>query len=188
MAVAVLAAVLSAGCGIPTGAAKPIAKSDVPFHLLDPSASPTTTAPPPVVGVAETIFLVAPDNQHLVAVERDVAVPANLSEVLGALLAGPTAVEQANGIATYLSGSKTQVSTSVAADVATVNFAVNPVQPVGPAQTLAIAQVVYTVTQQPGIDQVLIHIDGQAVQVPVANGAEVPGPVNRFDYLPQAPT
>ncbi len=57
------------------------------------------------------------------------------------------------GITTYVSGSRTQVSVSVSAGVATVDFAVDPVQLVGPDQTLAIAQVVYTVTQISGISR-----------------------------------
>ncbi len=183
-----LAAALALGaCGIPTGAARPIPRSDVPFRLLDPGSTPSTTAGPPAVGVAEPVYLVAPDQQHLVALERDVPVPATLTEIVGALLEGPTSAEQADGITTFVSGNRTQVSTTLAGSVATLDFAVNPVQVVGPDQVLAVAQIVYTVTQQPGITQVLFQIAGQPVEVPVASGAQVPGPVNRFDYLPQAP-
>ena len=53
--------------------------------------------------------------------------------------------------------------------------------------TLAIAQIVYTVTQQPGVTGVTFTIAGKAVEVPTAAGAQVPGPVSRADYLPQAP-
>ncbi|MBV8463028.1 MAG: GerMN domain-containing protein [Acidimicrobiales bacterium] len=183
----VAAAAVLAGCGIPAGGAKPIPRADVPFHLLEPGTAVTTTTGPPAVGVAETVFLVAPDQQHLVAVERDVPVPASLTDVLGALLEGPTSAEQAAGYSTFVSGNRTQVTASVTGGVATVNFSVNPVQVVGPQQTIAVAQIVYTVTQQPGINQVLFHIAGQAVGVPVANGTQASGPVSRFDYLPQYP-
>ncbi len=190
LAVTVTALVLG-GCGIPvSGAAKAIPKSAVPFHLLDP-ATTSTTGPPvaPAVGAAETIFLVAPD-QHVVPVSRDVRVPANLSDVLGALLEGPTATESADGLQTFLvAGSRADVTATVTGGVATVDFAVDPVNVdvVGPDQTLAIAQVVYTATQQPGVKSVAIQIAGHPTGVPVASGAQVPGPVNRFDYLPQAP-
>ena len=40
---------------------------------------------------------------------------------------------------------------TVAGGIATVDFTANPVQVVGTDQTLAIAQVVYTATQQPGV-------------------------------------
>jgi spore germination protein GerM len=189
-AAAVLLTVLVlAGCGIPNGGAKAIPTADVPFHLLDPATTSTTTQPgPPAVGVAETIFLVAPDQQHVTPVVRDVPVPASLTQILGALLAGPTSVEQASGIATFVSGNRNQVTASASGGVATVNFATNPVQLVGPDLTLAIAQIVYTVTQQPQVTVgVVFHIGGQPIEVPVASGAQVPGPVNRLDYLTQAP-
>ena len=134
----------------------------------------------------EQIFLVAP-NGHLVPSTREVAVPATLSEILGALLAGPTATESAFGFQSFLSGGTgVQVKATVAKGVATVDFlSTNPVQVVGPDQTLAIAQVVYTATQQPGVRSVSFEIAGQGIQVPTASGAQVPGPVSRADYLPQ---
>jgi hypothetical protein len=184
---------LMVACGIPTGGPTAIAKSDVPFHLLTPStgATPSTTTPP-AVGVPETIFLVA--GQHLVGVSRDVAVPttlpATLSEVIGALLEGPTAEESAFGLQSFLTGTKTQVSVTVAGPTATVNFSTNPVLPqvVGPDQTLAIAQVVFTATEQPPITGVSFEIAGKPTPVPTASGAQVPGPVGRASYAPQAPT
>jgi spore germination protein GerM len=58
---------------------------------------------------------------------------------------------------------------------------------VGPDQTLAIAQVVYTATQQRGVTGVVFQIAGQPIGVPTASGSQVTGPVNRNSYLPQAP-
>jgi len=174
-------------CGIPTAASPtPIAKSDVPYHLLNPPTTTTTTpGEPPAVGVPELIYLVAPDG-HLVAATREVAVPASLAQVVGALLAGPTATESAAGIQSFLNRTGVQV-TLTAGGVATVTFTTNPIQVVGPDQTLAIAQVVYTVTQQPGVTGVTFAITPKAIEVPTAAGAQVPGPVSRADYLPQAP-
>lgn len=177
------------GCGIPTATSPtPIARSDVPYHLLDPATTTTTTVPrsTPAVGVTEQIYLVAPDG-HLVAVAREVAVPASQTQVLGALLAGPTATESASGILSYLGDTGVQVTTDAASGVATVHFATDPIQVVGPDQTLAIAQVVYTVTQQPGVTGVSFEIGGTPIEVPTAAGAQVPGPVSRADYAPQAP-
>jgi len=175
-------------CGIPTASSPtPIAKSDVPYRLLDPPTT-TTTLPGtnPAVGVAEQIFLVAP-NGRLVAATREVAVPATSSQVLGALLAGPTATESAAGIQSFLTGTGVQATVTQSGPVAAVRFSVNPIQVVGPDQTLAIAQVVYTLTQQPGITGVTFEIGGKPIEVPTAAGAQVPGPVGRADYLPQAP-
>ena len=135
------AVVLSAAaCGIPTASTPtPIAKSDVPYHLLTPPP-PTTTLPgtPPAVGVAGQIFRVAPDG-HLVAAAREVAVPASPTQVMGALLAGPTATESATGIQSFLSPTGVQVTLSAADGTATVNFSSTPIQVVGPDQTLALS-------------------------------------------------
>lgn len=179
----------TAACGIPTsGTPTAIAKSNVPFHLLDP-VTPTTasTVPRPDVAVSETIYLVAP-NQHLKAVSRDIQIPANLSEILGALLEGPTEAESVFGLQSFLTGSTTQVRASVSGGIATVNFSSSdPVQVVGPDQSLAIAQVVFTATQQPGVTGVRFEIDGKPIDVPTAAGVQVPGPVNRALYQTQAP-
>jgi hypothetical protein len=182
-----LAVALSA-CGIPTAATPtPIARSAVPYHLLDPAPT-STTAPgtPPAVGVGEQIYLVAPTG-NLVAVDREVAVPASLTQVTGALLAGPTTTESATGIQSFLSRTGVEVTVDASSGVATVDFTSDPIQVVGPDQTLAIAQVVYTLTQQPGITGVSFEIAGKAIEVPTAAGAQVPGPVTRADYAPQAP-
>ena len=187
LVVATLALGLAA-CGIPTASTpSPIAKSDVPYRLLDP-ATTTTTAPgaPPAVGVPELIFLVAPSG-HLVAATREVAVPASLTQVVGALLAGPTATEATEGIQSFLNRTGVQVTLSTTGGVATVNFTSDPILVVGPDQTLAIAQVVYSVTQQPGVTGVTFEIAGKAIEVPTAAGAQVSGPVARADYAPQAP-
>jgi spore germination protein GerM len=177
-----------AACGIPTAASPtPIAKSDVPYHLLNPPTTTTTLAgSPPAVGVPEQIYLVAP-NGHLVAAGREVAVPASLTQVVGALLAGPTATESASGIQSFLNRTGVQVTLAATTGVATVSFTTNPIQVVGPDQTLAIAQVVYTLTQQPGVTGVTFEIAGKSIEVPTAAGAQVPGPVARTDFLPQAP-
>jgi spore germination protein GerM len=183
------AAVAIAACGIPTsGSPTAISKADVPFHLLNP-VTPTTVAAtvPPAVAVTATIFLVAP-TQHVIAVSRDVQIPATLTQILGALLEGPTAAESSFGLQSFLTGTKTQVKATVAAGIATVDFfTANPVQVVGPDQTLAIAQVVFTATEQPGVTGVVFQIDGKPIEVPTASGVQVPGPVDRNSYLPQAP-
>jgi len=175
-------------CGIPTaGGPTAIARSDVPFRLLDP-ATTTTTAPgsPPAVGVPEPIFLVSPTG-HLTAVTREVQVPASLNEILGALFDGPTSAESTAGLQSFLSGSSTGITATVVNGVATVGFHTDPIQVVGPDQTLAIAQMVYTATQQPGVTAVSFEIAGQGIQVPTASGVQVSRPVGRADYAPQAP-
>jgi spore germination protein GerM len=176
--------VLATACGIPVASSPTkIPKSAVPFNLLSPKTSTTIPTNPPV-GAREQIYLAA--TPHVVAVIRDVAPPANLTEVLTALLDGPTAAESAAGLQSFLTG-PTQVHATEDGGIATVDFSINPFQIVGPDQTLAVAQVVYTATSQPGVTGVLFQIDGKPIEVPTAAGVQVPGPVNQATYAPQAP-
>ena len=188
----VLVVMATAACGISTASTPTIIpRANVPFDLLNPrlpgNVTPVSTTVPPAVAAPEEIYLVAP-SQHVIAVSRDVQLPATLTDILGALLEGPTSAESSAGLQSFLTGTNTQVSASVAGGVATVDFTGNPVQVVGPNQTLAIAQVVFTVTQQAGVTGVLFEIAGKPTDVPTASGAQVPGPVDRTSYLPQAPT
>jgi spore germination protein GerM len=184
-----VAVVMVSACGIPTDATPTvIAKADVPSRLLNP-VTPTTvpSTAPPTVAVPETIYLVAP-SQTVIGVTRDVQVPANLDDILEALLEGPTIAESKFGLETFLTP-KIRVTATVVGGVATIDFTSNPVQVVGPEQTLAIAQVVYTATEQgTGVTGVVFQIAGQTIGVPTASGAQVSGPVNRTSYLPQAPS
>ncbi len=189
---AVMALAVTA-CGIPiSGSPSVIAKNDVPFHLLDPDTS-TTENPsiPPEVSVPEWIYLVSPGpGQHVVNVARNVRIPANLTQILGALLDGPTQSETSQGLQSFLNGTKVTVAVTVSGGVATVDFSSNPFQVVGAYQTLAVAQVVYTVTQQPGLVTVgvLFQIAGQPIGVPTTPlGPQVFGPVNRASFAAQAP-
>jgi hypothetical protein len=191
--VAVLTASLTvAGCGIPL-ASQPtrIPRADVPFHLLSPTTpttptSTTTGSAGPVVGAREQVYLVD-TTQHVIGVIRDVTPPARLTAVLGALLDGPTAAESAAGIQSFLTGQPADVTATVSNGVATVDFTTNPFQIVGPDQTLAVSQVVFTATAQPGVTGVLFEIAGKPIEVPTAAGVQVPGPVTDATYAAQAP-
>ncbi len=192
LALVVVGGLALMSCGIPTsGGPTAINKKDVPFQLLSP-AGPTvsSTTTPPAVAVPELIFLVAP-TQTVAPVTRGVPVSTTLSgtltDVIEVLLEGPKGNESAEGLQTFLTGTKTRVSAKVTAGIATINFATNPIQVVGANQTLAIAQLVYTATQVAGVTGVVFQIGGEPIEVPTASGATVPGPVDRTSYLPQAP-
>jgi spore germination protein GerM len=186
---AVLAAVMvvAAACGIPIGPSPtPIAKGAVPFHLLSPNTPTTATTNTPSGALAPEIIYLAAQDQHLSPVSRDVRVPASLTQVLGALLEGPTAAESNSGLQSFLTPD-TAVTATVTGDIATIDFASNPIEVVGVDETLAVAQVVFTATEQDGVRGVVFQIAGQPIPVPAGNGTQVPGPVSRSTYAPQAP-
>lgn len=182
MAALAVAATCLTACGIADTAPAPISRRSVPFHLLDPTPPTTTTTTlPPAVAVPEVIYLVGP-NQLLVPEHRDVALPADYDQVLAALFDGPTATETAAGIQSFVTGSVSGDTVTVAGGIATVDFRTDPIQVVGQDQILAIAQIVFTLTAQPGISGVLFQIAGQATQVPTAAGVQVSSPVTRATY------
>ena len=57
----------------------------------------------------------------------------------------------------------------------------------GQDQIVAAAQLVYTVTAFPGVDQVSVLVNGESASVPTANGSLSAGPLVRADYVALAP-
>jgi sporulation and spore germination protein len=164
----------ASACGIPVDAGPhALARDAVPFGLLEPSAPSTTTTTTPPIAVSVPIFLIGPDG-HVVSVARDVPVPAPMTAVLGAVVDGPTASEAASGLASAVPPQTTILSATLSGGVATVNLAGPFDQLVGQSQIEAVAQFVFTATAQPGVHGVAFQIAGQAVEVPVAGGAQVP--------------
>jgi len=183
-----LSTLVLAACGIPVdNAPHPLARDQVPFGLLEPSApAPPTTTTPSAVAVPVTIYLIATDG-HALGVRRDVAVPAPMTGVLSALVDGPTAAEAAAGLASAIPAQTTVLSATTAAGIVTVNLSGPFDQLVGQAQIQAVAQFVFTATSQPGVHGVAFELSGVAVEVPVAGGAQVPV-ATPDQFAPLAPT
>ncbi|MHB8328838.1 MAG: GerMN domain-containing protein [Acidimicrobiales bacterium] len=181
-----LPAVVS-GCGIPVDQGPTaLPRSGVPFGLLEPSASTTTsTTIPAPVEVSVVIFIMGPGG-HLVGVSRDVPFPAPLTTILGALVDGPTNAEAAAGLQSAIPAQTAVLSAAVTAGVATVDLGGTFGQLVGQAQIEAVAQIVFTATALPGVTGVAFALSGQPVEVPVANGAQVPM-ATRAQFTPLAP-
>jgi spore germination protein GerM len=187
---AVLAAAITfAGCGVPVDrspAALP--RNGIPFGLLRPSRpSTTTTSTPSPVQATVAIFLVT-SSGHLVAVTREVpAAQESLAAVLGTLVRGPTNTEAAAGLSSSVPAQTTILGAVIGTGgVATVNLGGTFGQLVGQAQIQAVAQIVFTATALPGVTSVAFELVGQAVDVPVASGAQVPT-ANRTQFAPLAP-
>jgi Sporulation and spore germination len=182
------AALALGACGIPIDAGPhPLARGAVPFGLLEPSSATTTSTPSPIA-VPVPIFLIGTAGR-LVSVARDVPIPAPMTTVLDALVAGPSASEASAGLATAVPPETDVLSAAISSGVATVNLAGTFDQLVGQAQIEAVAQIVFTATAQPGVHGVAFELEGQPVEVPVAGGAEVPvATPDQFAPLAPAPT
>ena len=182
-----LVAALAAGCAIPTQhGPSTIAPDKVPFNLLSPlpPAATTTTQPKPTSYVPVKVFLLN-GNQDLAAVDRVVVSPAPLTSVLDALLSGPTSSDVHQGISTAIPDNVDVLSAVQVGSLVTVNFNNAFAEISGSNSELAVAQVVATVTAQDGANVgVIFEIAGQRTSVPIASGAEVPGPVYLLQFIP----
>jgi spore germination protein GerM len=181
-----LVAVFAAGCAIPTQSApSAMAPSKVPFGLLDPHMSTTTTTQPkPTSLVPVKVFFLNGSNQ-LTAEPRVVAAPAPLTAVITSMLAGPTRTETGPGITTAIPSNVAVISTEAAQEgIVTVNLNAAFDAITGNSIELAVGQIVATVTAQTGYETgVVFEVQGQRTSVPIANGSTVNGPVYILDFL-----
>ncbi|HXH56173.1 GerMN domain-containing protein [Iamia sp.] len=173
---------LGAGCGIPPeSSARQADPDDVPFGLLDqePSASPTS-----VGGISAPTYFVLDDR--LVEVPRFPGSDDGLGELVEALSAGPTEDEQEVGLSSSLPEGQVAEATT-ARGVAQVDLRDSFAELGNVDQTLAIAQLVYTLTGQPGIGRVSFTLGGESVEVPRGDGALTTDALARDDFTDVAP-
>ena len=117
--------------------------------------------------------------------QRVVQIPAPLKSILTALFAGPDQAEAQLGIGTAIPTDVAVLSVTTQGSVVTVNLNEAFGEITGTNTELAVAQVVATVAAESGLTTgVIFQIEGEQTSVPVASGAQVPGPV----YLSQFTT
>ncbi len=176
--VAVALAAGAAGCGIAADEGfEEFAPGQIPFGLADPATTtstapttlPATTVAPTTTDPAARVTLCFVKADLVVEVDRLLPARPTVADVVRLLLDGPAATPTEEGLRSALpAGSigEVRVFGGVAA------LAVDPAlrQLAAKEQTLAIAQLVCTLTAQPGVGQVSFEIDGVPVEVPRADG------------------
>lgn len=152
------------------------------------STAPSTTAPSSstVKPAAKTTEVTAYflHDEKLVAVHRRVpATPAIATAAVRALLAGPTAAERARDIWTAVPAGTTLNSITIKNGLATVDMS-KAYESGGGSLSMAsrLAQVVFTVTQFPGVQRVQFRLDGKAVTVFGGEGLILDHPTVRADF------
>jgi hypothetical protein len=174
-----------AGCGLGAQSdPQALNPKSVPYGLLGPPKSPSTSVPS-LVTARVTMFLEG-SNERLVPVHREVAWPATISAILGQLAAGPTARESDRGLVSPASAVGPFGVGPVRHGVVSVDLPVSFENLDGQDQTVAAAQVVFTVTTFTGLTGVRFLVAGQTAQVPNGNGSLTAGPSTRKDYLAMA--
>ncbi len=120
-------------------------------------------------------------GSRLEAAERPVERP-DVDAALAALVAGPTRSEVVDGLRTALSPQSLTPDRPVSTDaVVTIAVSREFTEVAGGNQLLATAQVVFTVTELPGVEAVRVTADGSPVEVPTDEGLSAE-PVGREDY------
>lgn len=172
-ALALLSTMLGA-CGIPHDR-EPIL---MPGGVVAPALAPSEPGPSaPLTEVP--VFLV--ETEHLVKVVRRAGL-GDLSGVLLRLLAGPKEEEFAAGIRTAISPRTELRTANLDGDTAIVDLTAAFVEVGGQEQILAVAQIVLTTTSVPGVGRVRFLLEGQAVEVPRADGTLTSEALRAPDY------
>ena len=133
------------------------------------SATGETTPPPAATTSANVYWRSTVAHPHgspdrITAGTRNVNTRTPIRSSLEALFAGTNVAEQVTGMATSVPAGTQVLGISRSGTTATINLTAEFASPASPLDaTTRLAQVVFTVTQFDGIDQVQFHIDGTPV-------------------------
>lgn len=157
--------------------ARVLPDDQVPFSLLDADAPPVI---PPVTGpVQETVPLCFVAERKLVISHEQLDSPVRLLDTIRALAAAPSGSPQRR---TALGDPNLVRSVRLRGGVAVVDLDGSISLIGGDDQLLGIAQIVCTLTGQPGVGQVSFTLEGTPIGVPRGDGSLVTTPLSRDDY------
>lgn len=173
---ALLAVLLTAGCGVPVDAAPtPLDPAAAPFRAY----VPTPAAVPEGEGTATLYFV---RDGRLEPVRRPTDDPASPRAVLGQLLDGPTGAELSSGLTTALPATLTVERLHISNDAVVVTLGGLPQDAVRGDQLTGFAQIVATVDDVTGIEGVVFRTPDGPLQVPRGDGSLSGGVLDRTDY------
>lgn len=169
--------------------------TDVTIDTDPPASVPVTTIEPVVMTApeiaTELIRLYFVNGAEIVPVETPVLAPVGLRRILAALGSGPPAPEFEAGVRTAIPpGLVTNLRRTVAGDRITVDLDGELFEGIDPDdQRFVVAQIVLTLTMQPGIQEVLFTVDGEPLRVYQPNDelTEPGEPVTYEDYAHLVP-
>lgn len=191
--IALIAMSVVTACGVPTDrTAHEIDPESLP-ESLRPGFTPTTSARPPTpITETRTVYLLTDpqDIERTVVVEaqRNVPIGGGMAEVLATLF-GETTTEQEQTAGYFNTLELFEINdVSVEAGVVSVDiaqFSAEDLPPPADTLELVAAQLVFTVTAEPGLDGVRILLDGMEVSIPTSDADAEPGSVLRLDNYEQ---
>jgi Sporulation and spore germination len=184
--IALLTVLPLAGCGVPTKSTADRAPSEkVPFGLLEERGT-ETSGPSTSSGYAVELYLHDTTTGRLVrfgATIEEATVGAVLRELQEPPRQGPDPLPSGNP----LGDTEVIQEVTVARGLATVDLAESFSELAGPAQQVALAEIVYTATARPGVGQIRFTLGGEPVEVPRGDGSLSSEPLTRSDYAAFAP-
>jgi sporulation and spore germination protein/immunoglobulin-like protein involved in spore germination len=154
--------------------------------------APGPTEKPPLAPDAlraVTIYFSDAEAMRVVPVTRYADPDSGLARgAVRALLAGPDSAERARGLATAIPPGTRLLGLTIRDSVATVDLTRAFEAGGGSASIrMRLAQLVYTLTQLPGVRRVRLHLEGQAVEVFSGEGLDVSRPLDRGDFADLKP-
>jgi hypothetical protein len=175
---ALVAVALAGACGVPLeDRARATPPAEVPYGLLEPATSSSTTQAPSDGAV---LYLVGQGG--LAPVRRPVRSSVSVRIVVEALGQDPPPEEEAQGLRSVLAAGEFVLGARSSSGVGRIDldeaFRSLPER----EQTLALAQLVLTTTEVEGIERVAFTLRGEPLDVPTADGTLRSGSVTRADY------
>lgn len=172
-------ALAGAGCGVPLeDNARATPPDQVPYGLLEPGTSTSSTAAPSDGAV---LYLVG--QAGLAPVRRPVRSPVSVRVVVEALGQDPPPTEEGLGLRSVLAAEAFVLGARAATGVGRIDLAEQFRSLPEREQTLALAQLVLTATEVEGVDRVAFTLNGEPLDVPTADGTLRSGSVTREDYV-----
>ncbi len=174
-ALLIAAATLVAGaCGVqPDAAPRDVPIEERSLTLTDDGAGSTASG-------ADRIYLIAPGEDLLLrSVPRSATTPAELVEIL---LRGPNEDEQQQQYSTFIPATTELIDARTQGQILTVDLTDDILELTGQNLTQAIAQIVYTVTELPGIEAVRIEVDDERLAVATAISDTVASTLRIYDF------
>nr|WP_275585893.1 GerMN domain-containing protein [Geodermatophilus sabuli] len=105
-----------------------------------------------------------------------------LDALLTDLAAGPTAAERDLQLSTALPPDVELSVTDVSDPTVTIDISGAADAPAGLASRRAVAQIVLSATSVPGVDAVVLTLDGERVEAPLPSGELTPAPLTADSY------
>ena len=149
----------------------------------EPGSTTTHTEPPAVEEVDLSVYFLDAESKVRVGWVRSVASPAVARGVMEELLAGPTADDESLGLASAIPEGTTLRGVEIAGGIATVDLSEQFTTGGGSLSMQArLAQVVFTLTQFPTVEEVELLVEGAPLEVLGGEGVTIDGPLTRDDF------